>query len=120
MIHTKLLPNLTEQCAFTDVEHELLSLPPRFGGLGIINPSKYASLKFTSSLNSITAPLVDLILQQSSIYSNNILELQLGAKQQTFTNCRQFLSGLYNQLLPILSPKLQCSLLLSSEKGSFS
>ena len=65
----------------------------------------------------ITAPLVDLILQQFSIYSNDVLELQLGANQQAFTNRRQFLSGLYNQLLPILSPKLQRSLLLSSEKG---
>ena len=86
VICTKLLPNLTGQCAFNGVERELLSLPPRLSGLGIISPSKYASHLFTSSF-SITAPLVDLILQQSSIYSNNVLEFQLGAKQQAFTNC---------------------------------
>ena len=64
MICTKLLPNLTGQCAFNDVERDLLSLPPRFGGLGIINPSKYASSQFTSWFH-ITAPLVDLISKQS-------------------------------------------------------
>jgi len=37
VIRTKLLPNLTGQCAFNDIECELLSLPPRLGGLGIIN-----------------------------------------------------------------------------------
>ena len=83
VIHTKLLPNLTGQCAFNDVECELLSLPPRLGGLSIINPSKYSSSQFISSV-CITAPLVDLILEQSFI---NVLELQ-------------------------------CSVLISSEKGS--
>jgi len=63
---------------------------------------------------------VDLILQQSSIYSINVLELQLGAKQQALSNRCQSLSNVYNQLLPALSPKLQRSVLLSSEKGSSS
>jgi len=71
VIRTKLLPNLTGQCAFNDVERDLLSLPPRFGGLGLINPSKYSTSQFASSV-SITAPLVDLIVQQSFIYSVDV------------------------------------------------
>jgi len=35
VIRTKPLPNLTGQCAFNDVERDFLSLPPRFGGLGL-------------------------------------------------------------------------------------
>ena len=119
VIRTKLLLNLTGQCAFNDAERDLLSLPSRLGGLGIINPSNDASSLFTSSFN-ITAPLVDLILKQSSIYSMDALELQLIAKQQAIADRRQFLSSLFNQILPILSPKLQRSVLLSSEKGTYS
>ena len=49
----------------------------------------------------------------------DVLELQLGAKQQASANRRQCLSSLHDQLLPILSPKLR-SVLLSSEQGSSS
>ena len=40
-------------------------LPPRLGGLGIVNPARYSSFQFSSSINIINAPLVELILQQS-------------------------------------------------------
>ena len=106
---------MTGQSAFNDVEQDLLSLPSRFGGLGVIN---YASSQFSSSF-SITAPLVDLILNQSSLYSMKVVELQLSVKQQAIASHHQFLSN-YNHILPILSPKLQRSVLLSSEKGSSS
>lgn len=68
IISTKFLPNLTGQCSFmiSGVERDLLSLPHRLGGLGIINPPKYSFSQFSSSV-SITAPLVELILQQSPI-----------------------------------------------------
>ena len=59
VIHTKLLPNLTGQCAFNDVERDLLSLPPR---LGIINHLN-VHLPSLPLCFSITAPLVDLILK---------------------------------------------------------
>ena len=46
IIRTKFLPNLTGQCSFIDVERDLLSLPPRFGGLGVINPATYSTFQF--------------------------------------------------------------------------
>ena len=68
----------------------------------------------------ITAPLIDLILKRSSTYSIDVLELQLGAKQQTVANHRQSLSSLHNQLLSIPSPKLRTTFSIFSEKGSSS
>ena len=38
IIRVHLLPTLTGKCAFSDVERQLISLPSRLGGLGIINP----------------------------------------------------------------------------------
>ena len=72
IICTKFLPNLTGQCSFSDLERDLLSLPPRLGGLGVINPATYSSFQFSSSV-SITAPLVELIVQQTPIYSAAVL-----------------------------------------------
>ena len=36
----KFLPALTGRQAFSDVEREVLSLPARIGGIGVIDPSK--------------------------------------------------------------------------------
>lgn len=61
IICTKFLSNLTNQSFFSDAERDLMALPPRLGGLGIVNPARYSSFQFSSSV-SITAPLVQLIL----------------------------------------------------------
>ena len=59
----------------------MMALPSRLGGLGIINPARYSSFQFSSSV-SITAPLVQLILQQSHIYTNEVLTSHFAANQQ--------------------------------------
>ena len=61
------------------MEQHLLALPPRFGGLGIINAAK--SSFQCLSLVSITAPLVELILQQFSTSFAEVLMFQFVAKQ---------------------------------------
>jgi len=119
IICTKFLPNLTGQSFFSDVEQDFLALPPRLGGLDIINPAKYSSFQFSSS-DSTTAPLVKLILQQSSTYTTEVLMSQFAAKQQVISTHNQLLSDLCDTLSTSLPPKLQCSVLLSREKGSSS
>ena len=42
-IRTKLIPSLTGKSPPNDLERDLLGLPPRLGGLGIINPTPYYS-----------------------------------------------------------------------------
>ena len=70
------------------MERHLLALPPRFGGLGIINAAKSSSFQFLS-LVSITAPLVELILQQFSTYFDEVLMFQFVAKQQIVNTYNQ-------------------------------
>ena len=119
IIRTKFLPSLTGQNSFSDAKRDLMALPPRLGGLGIINPARYSSFQFSSSV-SITATLVYLILQQSPIYSNEVLTFQFAAKQQVIHTHHQLLKDMYDSLLAGLPHKLQRSILLSSEKGSSS
>ena len=64
-IRHRSLTALTGKTALTDIERDLLALPVRLGGMGISNPIKQASQHHSTSLK-VTAPLVALILQQSS------------------------------------------------------
>ena len=88
------------------------------GGLSVINPATYSTFQFSSSV-SITAPLVELIVQQT-IYSVAVLGFQFAAKRLAITTHNQFLTDMHDSLLISLPPKLQRSILLACEKGSSS
>ena len=66
-IRQKLLPSITGQNAFNDLDRQLLALPGRHGGLCITDPTKQTELHH-SACEKITAPLAELILNQSKIY----------------------------------------------------
>ena len=59
----------------SDFERDLLSLPARFGGMGIFNPSGKAreSLKYSEEL---CAPLINLLLRQVEIFDPVSLTLK--------------------------------------------
>ena len=63
-IRHKFLPSLTGQTALSNDTRELLALPVRHGGLGIINPTRNSRFYHQSSKH-ITAPLISLISEQS-------------------------------------------------------
>ena len=62
-IRLHFLPTLTGKCVFGDLERQLLSLPSRLGGLGIINPCVSSVAQFDSS-QKVTGPLVSLLIEQ--------------------------------------------------------
>ena len=75
VIHQKFLPVLTGRPPCSPEERELLSLPVRFGGLGIIDPSTTANTEFQIS-ELVSAPLVALIVLQENVYSVDQHELR--------------------------------------------
>ena len=80
-IRQRLLPSLTGQNAFNDVDRDLMALPARLGGLGIIDPSHQSATQHNASMK-ITAPLVTLILQQSHSYPTEAKIEQIEAKNR--------------------------------------
>ena len=68
VIKSKLIPALTGRSAPLNVERNMLALPPKLGGLGIITSSSLCQ-EFTNS-QMITAPLSRLILQQDTYLKN--------------------------------------------------
>ena len=67
VVSLRFLPAVTDQKAFGSVERELLSLPARLGGLGIVVPSIHLS-SFYALSQQILAPLIRKLLQRSPSY----------------------------------------------------
>ena len=65
-IYLKLILSPTGHGSCSTSERELLSLPYRLGGLGIVCPTTIAESQYNAS-TKITNPLKDLIIQQSLI-----------------------------------------------------
>ena len=58
-----LIPSLIDR-NFSETERDLLALPVRMGGLGLINPSVSADAEYQASIR-VSAPLVTKIEAQS-------------------------------------------------------
>ena len=118
-IRQKFLPSLTGREAFNDELRDLLALPVRLGGLGIIDPSRQTKCQHNTS-EKISAPLVALILQQSCIYSAEDKATQMKAKNNARTHRRQLDQATAIELQHKLPTNLQRAMMASSEKGASS
>ena len=76
VIRNKFIPCLTGRPPLNDLEHKLLSLPPRLGGLGIPNPTATSDTEYTASI-SVCKPLYNLILLHDSNYPTEAIEQQV-------------------------------------------
>ena len=79
VLRSDLLPALIERPPPSDLEHALLALPARLGGLGIRIPSKAADGEFQSSL-LVTSSLKVHILNQDKEYGHETIVQQLQCK----------------------------------------
>ena len=74
IIRFRFIPALTGGHHCSDLERELLSLPVRFGGLGITNFVNVSSLEYDNS-RKITKSLSDSIIKQKLKYNENMDDL---------------------------------------------
>ena len=69
-IRYKLLPELLEGHQCNDKERQLLALPPKFGGIGIINPIDIAANEYINS-KKLTETLTNSLKSQQHVYIEN-------------------------------------------------
>ena len=119
VIRHKFLPSLTGQNAFNDDIRDLMALPVRHGGLGIINPTINNRYHHQSSEN-ITAPLVSLILEQSHTYHQEAKAEQLRAKNEAMKQRKQLDSAAAAEIEDKLPNNLKRAMQVSKEKGASS
>ena len=105
VIRSELLPALMGRSPPNDIEHDLLALPDRLGGISLVNPTSLPDQEFSASLH-ITEALKELILQHNSDCTYDIMAEQINPKikvhkqkrQQTTINATQLKSKLPNTL----------------------
>ena len=117
-IHQLLIPALTGRPPCSKTERDIIALPARLGGLGILNPSANSQPSFHSSV-TLTAPLVNLIITQNlngSVVFDDVLE----AKKNIRNSNRLRDICLANELNSILSTDQKRKIALAKEKGSSS
>ena len=118
-IRHKFLPALTGQLALSGVERDLLALPSRLGGLGIINPVTSSDFQHLASSN-ISAPLTSLILQKSMKYPISCQESQRDCKRRAIKHKREIEQSRLLDLVKKLPTNYQRALPFISEKGASS
>jgi len=101
-IHMQLLPTLTGKCVFSDLERQLLSLPSRLGGVGILNPAASCTAQFDSLLK-VASPLVSLLMEQTAEFTVIAINKQHALKQEVHLNNRHRCEEMAATLHPLLS-----------------
>ena len=109
-----LVPAITEH-ATTQEERDLLELPVRLGGLGLINPARTASQEYEASVK-ITGPLVRQIIKQAQEPPDEteIKTLQANARREK----DELLKRQCEQVRESLSSKTERAVELAAEKGA--
>ena len=114
-LRKKFIPVITGRVAITNEERQLLALPCRNGGLGIIDPTRQCCEQYDSSVD-VTAPLVEIIMEQKDTYGNEIELEQKRRKAKVKNKHRKEAEDEMNNLT--LPESLGRVVELSNQKGS--
>ena len=118
-IRHKFLPNITERRDLNDLEHCLLTLPARRGGLGIPAVIATANIEYYNSVR-VTSSLTGLIESSHSGYDDKTRNAQQEMKDQIRKDKQQALTGKQTTLKEQLPDNLKRAITLSMEKGASS
>ena len=115
-IKNTLIPSVVGR-QVSDMERKILSLPVRYGGLGIANPVETADREYAAS-QMVTQNLTQLILQQNQ-------DLSLYDKEDTANTIKDlknakelYLKNKLEDILNTVEPPLKRCLELNNEKGA--
>ena len=117
-IHQHLIPALTGRPPCSRIERDLLALPVRLGGVGIINPVSSSQRSFEASVR-LTTPLVAAIATQDQDQTVDILkviEVKASLRQSNRDYQKLQAESTYNQL----SSQLKRYVDLAKERGASS
>ena len=116
-IRQHFLPALTGQSGVSDLERELLALPARHGGLGLVNPTTMSEEHTLS--RRLTAPLTAIIILQRDDIGDS-RQQQQSIKSSLRTERRKRQEEAAAELKTRLPQHLQRAAELASEKGAYS
>lgn len=118
-IRSHLIPAITGQSPPNDSIHDLLSLPARLGGIGLVNPTTSSCSQHQASIG-ISPPLKEQILAQNNYYSMDCIDSQVEAKVEAQKRQRNSAKDLATTLRASSSHSLQRAMDLAQEKDASS
>ena len=117
VIWCTLLPALLKISPPNDVTRWLLALPPRWGGLGIFEPTVQCKLEYTASLD-ITGPLSSCIGSGEPFHYFDIRSSQYSKKSTIHLSRQSLYSASSSALRPELDNTMQTALDHATIKGA--
>ena len=117
-IRSNFLPALVGR-QLSDAERRLLALPPRFGGIGIRNPTQTASLEFNASA-SITNELAGLIRGQTPEIPAGYRERMTEAKRTLLRNRETAMKNEFEDVMQLLPEETGRYMTSAAERGASS
>ena len=112
----RLIPALTGRPPPNDSERELLALPVRLGGLGIVNPTHLPTNEHLVSVKVSS----DLILNQEAEYPFQCFDAQMQAKRAAHKQNRNYAKTSATTLRTTIPAPLQRAMDLAQESGASS
>ncbi len=100
------IPSITRRPPPNDHVRNLMGLPARLGGMGILDPSSRSDDKFNAS-SKVTAPLIHLMEQSCGELTYQVFVDQISAKRDIQHERRENSAQTYVRKYPMLSWTLQ-------------
>ena len=117
-IRYKLIPELLEGHHCNDSERNLIALPPKFGGMGIINPVDITSAEYTNS-KKLTNRLTKALKKKHNLYIENQSALK-HIKTAIQAEKKQHYTTTYNAIKNSTTDQAKLKLLETSiEQGAY-
>ena len=116
-IRYKLLPALTEGREVSDMERDLISLPPRLGGLGIINPTILSNVEYDLS-RIATSELIEAIKSQLTRLPEDFEEKTKADKRKAKMQRAEFYSRVFTEVTEQMRDVELRTVNINMEKGA--
>ena len=113
------LPALTGRQAFSDVEREMLSLPAKLGGIGVIDPSRVCSSQQEAS-RKVSAPLISSIQSPVNEDAEQVHTAQKQIRAEVHQTNRQKIISHAKEVRGSLPQNCQAAVEQSCEDGASS
>jgi len=115
-IRHKLLPAIVGR-SISDLERKIMSLPVRYGGLGVSNPEETCAREYSSSKN-ITEELARLLYNQEQDLSVFNRQEQEAIIKGLKSAKEEHLATKFNEVLQLCDDGLKRNMILNKEKGA--
>ena len=118
-IRSRFIPAITGRDPPNNLIRDLLALPTRLGGMGLVNPTTLASVEYNASLR-VAEPLKNAILEQDGLYSSQCWEAKMDMKKAVHNENKEMTHNSSSALRQRAPTSLNRAINCAQERGASS